>query len=66
MVDPQDDHSSSVVIYLVDHAVRATTRRPQPGQLPLQRVTDPARAAHECAGDELDYGDGGALWQSGQ
>jgi len=64
MVDPQDDHGGMIVVDLIDNTVGAPTCRPQTLELPLQRVTDPARRIHQGPGHELDDGSGDAFGQA--
>jgi hypothetical protein len=66
MVDAQDDHGPLVIVDLVDHAVRATTSRPQPDELSLERVSNPTRGTYERPRHELDDRTGNTFRQPSQ
>jgi hypothetical protein len=54
MIDPQDADLACVLVYLVDHPVRASAGGPQALELPAQGMAHPRRIVGQRAEEQLD------------
>ena len=66
VIDSQDDDGVLIVIDLVDHAIRPSSRRVEPGEFALQTPADVVGVFDEGAQHELDDRRCGAFCESAE
>jgi hypothetical protein len=64
MLDAQHDHLAPLLVDAIEDAVGTAAGRMDAGQLPPQRLANPARLTHERRREELDHGSRNSLRQA--
>lgn len=64
MFDPENVDQLLVIVDLIDDAIGAAPRRPDPSEFTLERMSHPVGVPAERSDQELDDRCGHAIWKS--